>query len=605
MYWSNQGGPNEKEHVFLHGNNIVDRLSLKKKFSIFEFGFGSGLNFFILRKQIRKMRITSRICYYSIEKYPLPVEIIQTILKKLDHSDFDQNDFISFYSKLSSGFNSIYFPAENLELVLIINDVIDILPTFHAKIDAWYLDGFSPSKNPEMWTKEIFSFIKRNSKQDATFSTYTTAKIVREGLSEVGFNIEKSVGFGQKKEMLKGQIPISQQKIKDKPWYRSSNFKSNSKNVIIIGGGLAGTALAFALSREGYHSTILEKGESIACGASGNPAGMFAPILTGDDSELMDWSLHAFFKFVKFLKEIVGDSSEFYKQVGVVQKLSGEVEYNLYKTIVERLTSLQDLTDLYNQDDEYFIRFKDAGWINPGKLCETYIELAREYCNVKLYAQVSKIESIESGWKVFLSSGDTLSSEIVVLANSFSIQELLPWFHFYNKVRGQIVFYPSANIAFNLKNVFLHKDGYMIPNIKDYNVIGSTFDPNNSSSDLSIEDNLHLLQKLKNHFSEIDIRMAEKINGRVGFRAMTTDHLPIIGPIPDLDYFSEVYSDLWKSNIYKDYPNGKYLSGLYLNCGHGSRGILNTFLAAHIITSMITGNPSNIKQELLNRIHPA
>lgn len=95
------------------------------------------------------------------------------------------------------------------------------------------------------------------------------------------------------------------------------------------------------------------------------------------------------------------------------------------------------------------------------------------------------------------------------------------------------------------------------------------------------------------------------MTGRVSFRAMSRDHLPIIGPVPDIKSFTEEYSDLWKSNIYKDYEDGKYLHGLFVSSSHGSKGILNSYLAAIVLSEIISNGNSQFSLDLQQRVNPS
>ncbi len=515
-------------------------------------------------------------------------------------------DFLPFYKQISSGYNQISFEKENLDLILIIGDIAEVIESFHAKIDTWYLDGFSPSKNPEMWTKEIFAFMKKNSKAGATFSTYSTAGFVREGLADAGFVVEKATGFGNKKHMLKGIIPIIQQKIPDKPWFRIPKFISSSKNAIIIGGGLAGTSIAFSLSQKGFNVTIIERENKIASGASGNPAGMFAPLLTGDESDLGQWNLTAYKAFINFLSLHREQFPEMFRQIGVYQTANSEEEMNLFKKAIEN-SQISSNDAILTKEESSFggIFFPEGGWVSPIQLSQAYINLSKNKVKQILSTALIQIKKDNSHWKIFLDKGEILESEIVIIANSFDARDFVNGLDKIKKVRGQILYYPSQEFPGRIDSVILHEDGYIIPNVNGMHIIGSTFDPYDSSIDLNLEHNVYLLQRIKKLFPEINPLDGKKMQGRVSFRAMSSDHLPMVGTIPDMVAFQKDYSDLWKANIYKDYPDGNYLPGLYLSCAHGSKGILNSFLAANIITSLLTNDSMPISSTLLEKINPA
>ena len=531
---------------------------------------------------------------------------METVIGKQQENLGAQNDFLEFYKNISPGYNQFSFEKEKLDLILIVGDISDIIKSFHAKIDAWYLDGFSPSKNPEMWTNEIFSFMKRNSKKGATFSTYSTAGFVREGLTNAGFKIEKSQGFGNKKNMLKGIIPIIQQTFEHKPWFRVPKINSKNKSAVIIGGGLAGTSIAFALSEKKYKVTLIERENKIASGASGNPAGMFAPVLTRDISDLSKWSVASFNAFLNFLSIYGKDFPEIFRQIGVIQSVKSREELRVLEKSLKNYVINSNITIVNNANQKFKgLFFSNAGWINPVQLSETYLKLAKHNLNLILSTSLIQIKNENTHWKVYLNNGDILETETLVIANSFDAKDFIQDLDKVKKVRGQILFFPSHEFPYPLENILLHDDGYIIPNINGMHIIGSSFDPNDDSTQLNPEANVRLLQNIKGIFPEINPEDGLKLQGRVGFRAMSSDHLPLVGLVPDSSSFERDYSDLWKANIYKDYPDGSYLSGLYLSCGHGSKGILNSYMAANVLSNIIANEETPLENSLLEKISPA
>lgn len=564
----------------------------------------------MLWKKWKEYNPPAKIQLFSVEKYPLPFSIIEEVFNKEESIKFFAEEFLHFYKSISSGYNRFAAENGNIELTLIVADAADIQDSFKAKIDVWFLDGFSPAKNPEMWTREIFEFMKRNSKEGASFSTYTTAGFVKESLVNVGFVIEKVEGFGKKKHMLKGNIPITRQKISDKPWFRIPKYRFKTLQAIIIGGGLAGTSLAFALSQKGFSSTIIEKEDKISSGASGNLAGMFAPLLTGDISELSEWSITAYKKFVSFLDSYSAQFPDIFKNSGVFQVISSKEEFNRLKNALKH--SNMNLTDVnfLSQENEIMngfegVFFPRAGWVNPISLAQAYLKIAGNFVVQRLSTRLISIQQENANWKITLSNGEVLESEILIFANSYHTSDFIVGLDEKKKVRGQLLYYPSDKFPIPLDKVILHEDGYIIPNINGFHLIGATFDPTDSSCDLNLEHNVYLLQKLKKIIPTINPEVGKSMTGRVSFRAMSRDHLPIIGPVPDIKSFTEEYSDLWKSNIYKDYEDGKYLPGLFVSSSHGSKGILNSYLAAIVLSEIISNGNSQFSLDLLQRVNPS
>jgi tRNA 5-methylaminomethyl-2-thiouridine biosynthesis bifunctional protein len=360
------------------------------------------------------------------------------------------------------------------------------------------------------------------------------------------------------------------------------------------------------MSEKNYKVTLIERENKIASGASGNPAGMFAPVLTGDISDLSKWSVASFNSFLNFLSMYGKNFPEIFRQIGVIQSVKSEEELRILEKSLKNYKINSDITITNNANQKFKgLFFSNAGWINPVQLSETYLKLAKHNLNLILSTSLIQIKNENTHWKVYLNNGDILETETLVIANSFDAKDFIQDLDKVKKVRGQILFFPSHEFPYPLENILLHDDGYIIPNINGMHIIGSSFNPNDYSTQLNPEANVRLLQNIKTIFPEINPEDGLKLQGRVGFRAMSSDHLPLVGLVPDSSSFERDYSDLWKANIYKDYPDGTYLNGLYLSCGHGSKGILNSYMSANVLSNLIANEEIPLENSLLEKISPA
>ncbi len=224
FYFSTDGGFQETEYVFLSQNNLpqafIDLTNKQQVFKIAETGFGTGLNFLITAMHwLQNTDLNSTLEYTSIEKYPLKKKgLIQIFL--IFNKNWPQ---LSIYCDELQTHYPIEFKNNKIQLALfngriilnlLIEDVSSALKNLSIlfedkptnKIDAWYLDGFSPAKNPDMWNQDLFNSIARLSKLGTTISTFSSAGFVRRGLQEAGFNMTKVPGLGKKREILSGVI---------------------------------------------------------------------------------------------------------------------------------------------------------------------------------------------------------------------------------------------------------------------------------------------------------------------------------------------------------------------------------------------------------------
>ena len=196
LYYSADNGLAEAQHVFLSGNNLPERFSTG--FQIAELGFGTGLNLLVALAAWRKSGVKGILYFTSFEAFPLTPE--QMIIA---HQAFPELKEIA--TELASLWgNTITLP--DLKFDLILGDARDTLPAWLKKADAWFLDGFSPTKNPELWEPTLMADVAQHTKSGGSCATYTAAGFVRRSLQKAGFSITRTPGFGKKRHMTQGTM---------------------------------------------------------------------------------------------------------------------------------------------------------------------------------------------------------------------------------------------------------------------------------------------------------------------------------------------------------------------------------------------------------------
>lgn len=207
-YFSLAGGLEETRHVFLAGNRLPERL--RPGFHIAELGFGTGLNLLatLLATPLATPLAASlaqpgpgHLLYTSFEAYPLPPADIRRALAAFPEVARFATPMLD---QLSAGAVELHFPQLTARLVL--GDARQTLPGWQGRADAWFLDGFSPAKNPELWSPELMREVARHTAPGGTFATYTAAGHVRRALSEAGFIVTRQPGFGRKRHMSTGTL---------------------------------------------------------------------------------------------------------------------------------------------------------------------------------------------------------------------------------------------------------------------------------------------------------------------------------------------------------------------------------------------------------------
>ena len=206
IYFSASGAQEEAEHVFIAGSNLKERFRAGGRFVIAEAGFGTGLNFLqTMAEWVQHFAPSRELVYIGFELFPLSPALLEQVYRLWP----DLGEYSRYFLQMcnedyaESGMEC-WLERYNVRLVLHIGDINTEIENLGELVDAWFLDGFSPAKNPQMWSERVFQGMRRFSKKGSTFATYSCARAVREGLQMCGFDVRKIPGFGRKKHMLCG-----------------------------------------------------------------------------------------------------------------------------------------------------------------------------------------------------------------------------------------------------------------------------------------------------------------------------------------------------------------------------------------------------------------
>lgn len=210
VYFSSDNGFAETNYVFIDSNRLSQRWAALSapSFHIIETGFGTALNCMCaIRLWLNTAPSQATLRITSIEKYPISAEDMRQALALWPDLTALAPQFLEQYAQLNTGLNQFDLADGRVNIQLWIGDVSEVLPQLNQACDAWFLDGFAPAKNPEMWQPALFAQMARLSKPNTSFATFTSAGAVKRGLQAAGFTVHKKAGFGRKREMLYGQMP--------------------------------------------------------------------------------------------------------------------------------------------------------------------------------------------------------------------------------------------------------------------------------------------------------------------------------------------------------------------------------------------------------------
>lgn len=270
IYFSTDGGLDETRTVFLKGCGLPEGWQNTERFVIGELGFGSGLNFLATWQMWDKTKPkNARLHFVSIEKFPFDAEQLEKALMAWPELKAYAAQLIQSWPGRVRGFHRLHFG--DVTLTLVHQDINTALSDLNLKANAWFLDGFSPQKNPEMWSTDIMKQVSSLSATGARLASFTVAGTVRQALQNAGFIVERKKGFGRKRHRLEAFFSGEPQPF----------FYSQIEKPTIIGGGIAGISLAKAFLKRGIKPALTEDSHHIA--ASGNAAALVKPRLDLQD----------------------------------------------------------------------------------------------------------------------------------------------------------------------------------------------------------------------------------------------------------------------------------------------------------------------------------
>lgn len=597
VYFSRDNGLAETQHVFLHHNRLNERWrSLHNShFTIAETGFGTGLNFLCswrLWKQCAPDK--ARLHFVSCEKHPLSQADLKSALALWPELSSMSNALLAQYYGISAGMHRLEFENGRVVLTLLIGDAAEMLEQLHANVDAWFLDGFAPARNPDMWQAKLFQQMARLSHNRTSFATFTSAGLVKRGLQDAGFKVEKVPGFGRKREMLCGSFENG----------TALAYRTPSK-ALVIGAGIAGCSSSYTLAKRGWEVTVIDRHDQIAGEASGNPAGMLYPRLAIQDTVMSRLALGSFVHTVRLLKQLNLSEADF-SLCGLLQLAYDQREAKRCQAIAHRNIP-KDVLEWVDAGTASHIAgivlnhsalfFPNAGWVKPSSFCETLIQSnsIRKITN----HEVLRIEYHKGLWQAWDRERLLDEAPLMVLAAANDCLNFEQAAHLpLQPVRGQISVVDASSYSKNLKTV-LCSDGYISPSIGDRHYVGATFSPDDRSIDIRSSDHQENLNMLHGISPELQASIVSNISsGRAALRAATTDHLPLVGALMD--------ANTLMSNPPKHYTKDPmpWLPGLYIHTGHGSKGISQAPFCAEILASAIHDEPLPIDAKTVAALDP-
>lgn len=609
------GAQRQAQHVFLHGNGLPGRWAGRAKFVILETGFGLGHNFIAtwLAWRADPSRC-ERLCFVSIERHPPTREQLQQAhAGGLGEAGELAQQLMVAWPALTPNLHLLDFEQGRLQLLLALGDVTQLLPVLQLQADAFYLDGFAPARNPQMWEPRVLKALGRKAAPGATLATWTAASGVRAGLVTAGFDVRLAAGTGGKRDITHA-VHVRRDVRRDVRTNAASAPQASPGQALVIGAGLAGAAVARALAALGVAVTVLDRHAQPASETSGNPAGLFHGTLDPDDSPYARLFRAAAMQAARDYAPACRDDP----QLGSVQGLlrleasaSGPMQM---QALLQRQHLPPDWVQALDQPAAAALAacelpspawyYPGGGWISPARWVQH--ALAAPGITVRCGVQVQRIQHLDGIWHVLNAQGDVIArAPCLVLANAAGAAELLtPWLPAVWPLQasaGQVSWLQADGGAPRPK-LPVAGDGYAIPLPDGGLLFGATrqmVDVRDIGVDmaLSAEDHDHNLQRLQRLLGWPGVPAAGvSLQGRRGWRLHADDRLPIAGALP-----LPVLPQGHRADQVRLLPR---VPGLFVLTALGARGLTLAPLLGRLVAAQVTGTPWPLEQDLADAVDP-
>lgn len=590
VYHAREGALRQARHVFLQGNRLPERWHGQHSFTVCETGFGLGRNFLALWQAWRDdPQRCGRLHVLSFEAHPFTRADLAAASRGLPSSlEVLARQLVHAWPVLLPGVHRLEFDAGRVTLTLIFGRIEQTAREAQAGVDAFFLDGFAPDKNPEMWSPALFGQLVRLARPGATAATWCANGSVRRALRDSGFIVSKAPGLAGKWQMTRAVL---------RPGLGRGTTAQQAGPVLVVGAGLAGAGIAHALALRGCEVQVVDPRLTIGRGAShlGHLAAGLTPLVSRDDDQRARLSragvlraLHRWQELPEFARprrtgtiELFRDASQEKERRLTLETLQFPKEWVAWLDPAE-LSKRSGLAL-----ERSGIYFADGQLVRPEPLLEALFDHPRIRCQP---LGIERLQALESGWLAHAQEGPPIEAATVVLANAADAATLLatcielaelPKLRSGWRVAGQVSYFRSE-VSGHDPDTVLSGEGYWLPQVDGINVGGSTYlrDALRSGVTRSGHGDIaaHVADMLDVGADTVASWLARP-DGWAGWRAVVAGRLPVFGPVPARQ-------------------------GLWLACAYGSRGLTWSALAGDLLGAALMGEPQPLERSLQGAVAP-
>lgn len=576
VYRSAAGGLAQARHVFLQGCGLPAAWAHRPHWVILETGFGLGMNFLATWRAWKDDPQRPRILHFvSIEAWPVAA---QDLLRSAQaHPELQPlaEELARQWDGLLPGLHRMAFEGGHVLLTLCVGDVQDMLKRQALRADAVFLDGFEPQRNPAMWEPATLKAVARLCARDAAVATWTVAGDVRRALAQAGFQVEKAEGLAPKRHCLRGRYAPS--------WEPRGLVQMPGvvpARCAVIGGGLAGAAVAASLARRGWQVQVFDAEAEPAAGASGLPAGLMAPHQSPDDNLLSRLSRAGIRITLQQARGLLREGEDW--------QPSGALQHRIADTRTppdlgpQGLPWTRDASPVQKEQaglpaDGCAWWHAKAAWIRPAALVRAW--LAQPAIQWHGATRVRQLRQHAGLWQVQAEQGKVVACvELVVVAAAYASAALLPRPLALQPVRGQVS-WSHARIE-GLPPFPLNGNGHFLPAVPVEGQLawlsGSTYGRGDAGLEPRARDHHANLERLRVLAPDAAARLAPlfaaaAVRAWTGVRCASADRRPLVGAL---------------------------LPGLWASTAMGSRGLSFAALCAELLAARLHGEPLPLERKL-------
>ena len=571
IYFSSVDGLAEARLVFLKGARLPERWRGCPRFTVAELGLGTGLNISALIDAWRSDQERGGwLEIVSIEGRPLTYDQAKAALACWPELKDTADKLLNVWPPPWKGVHRRRIDDLKVSLTFIYDDVISALEQADFEADAWFLDGFSPAKNPEMWSEAVFGQVARLSAPQAKVASFSVAGVVRRGLAGVGFRVDKCPGFGRKRERLEATRVADANLSPNETKLRRASPAAGE--VVVVGGGVAAASLAHALSARGREVQLVSEG-GLAVGASGAPVGLLTPRLEAADRPHVRLTMSAF----AYSRSLFSGWEGFFSE-GVFRFGGDDTKRARLEKIARMLGTNFELVDGSYASQAtgvghtpHGLHMKMAARFEPAKIVRQLVP-----ANVRVIeAEVTGVRRAGDIWQVLKKDGCVIAeAPILVLAGGARMVKLAGLYG--------VDLYPGAgrlslcSIASGMRpKMSLTWGGYISP-VGSNVLLGAThvrgFEPGEAEK-------AHAFLRGE-AFKAVPLfasQLGPSVGSWAGVRATSIDRLPL---------------------------GGELRTGLYILSGLGARGFAHAPLLGEVLAGDLDGAPSGMERKGMEAVHP-